>query len=246
MPRSVYQPMRVVHPVLVPLLGLVRRDEELDLHLLELARAEDEVAGRDLVAEGLADLRDPERRLLAGELQDVLEVDEDPLRGLGPQEDLGAGLLDRAHVGLEHQVEAHRVRQVAAALGALDLALGVLGAELLLAQVVLAPALLALAQALDERVGEALEVARGLPGLRVHQDRGVERDHVVALLDDRAPPLGLDVVLQQDAVVPVVVGRSEPPVDLGGLEDEPAPLAERHDLVERDHVIRCDVGTVSH
>jgi hypothetical protein len=42
-----------------------RLDEELHLHLLELAGAEDEVARRDLVAERLADLRDAERRLLA-------------------------------------------------------------------------------------------------------------------------------------------------------------------------------------
>jgi hypothetical protein len=49
----------------VPLLVGARLDEELHLHLLELAGAEDEVAGRDLVAERLADLRDAERRLLA-------------------------------------------------------------------------------------------------------------------------------------------------------------------------------------
>src|SRR4030088_2415288 len=51
-------------PVLEPLLGVGRGDEELHLHLLELARPEDEVARRDLVAEALADLSDPERRLL--------------------------------------------------------------------------------------------------------------------------------------------------------------------------------------
>src|SRR5699024_7480399 len=44
--------------------GLRRRGEVLDLHLLELARAEDEVARGDLVAEGLADLTDAERGLL--------------------------------------------------------------------------------------------------------------------------------------------------------------------------------------
>ena len=52
-------------PVLEPLLALARVDEELELGLLELARAEREVARVDLVAERLADLRDPERDLLA-------------------------------------------------------------------------------------------------------------------------------------------------------------------------------------
>src|SRR5205807_1284490 len=53
----------LLDPVRVPLRGLARRNEVLHLHLLELAHAEEEVAGRDLVAERLADLRDPERRL---------------------------------------------------------------------------------------------------------------------------------------------------------------------------------------
>ena len=70
-------------PVAEPLLRLGRRDEVLDLHQLELERAEDEVAGSDLVAERLPDLRDPERRLAARDLSDVLEVDEDALGGLG-------------------------------------------------------------------------------------------------------------------------------------------------------------------
>ena len=53
-------------PVLEPLHVIARRvDEELHLHLLELARPEDEVARGDLVAERLADLGDPERQLLA-------------------------------------------------------------------------------------------------------------------------------------------------------------------------------------
>jgi hypothetical protein len=218
----------------VPLGRVVRRDEKLDLHLLELAGAEDEVPGGDLVPERLPDLGDPERGLLPAELEDVLEVDEDPLRGLRAQVDLHPGLLGGAHQGLEHEVELARLGELAAALRAADLALCVLGAELLLAEVVLAPAPLTLAQALDEGIGEALEVARGLPDSRVHQDRGVEGDHVVALLQHRPPPLGLDVVLQQDAVVAVVIGRRHPTVDLRGLEDEAPPLAEGDDLVERD------------
>src|SRR3954469_14016722 len=47
-------------PVGVPLGGVRRAAEELDLHLLELARAEREVARGDLVAETLADLGDAE------------------------------------------------------------------------------------------------------------------------------------------------------------------------------------------
>jgi hypothetical protein len=50
-------------------------------------------------------------------------------------------------VGLEHQVELAWLGEIAAALRALQLTLG-----LALPQVVLAPALLALAEALDERI----------------------------------------------------------------------------------------------
>jgi putative FmdB family regulatory protein len=155
-------------------------------------------------------------------------------------------------VGLEHKVELARLRQLAAALGAAQLGLGVapLGGDRL-AQVVLAPAPLALAEALDERIGEALEVTRGLPDPRVLEDRRVDRDDVVAILQHRPPPLGLDVVLEQHAVVPVVVGRAEAAVDLRGGKDEAAPLAERDDLLHRDlgrarvRLGGCHVRTVS-
>src|SRR4029079_12809844 len=112
-------------PDLVPLFRFGGRHEELHLHLLELARAEDEVAGGYPVAEGLADLGDPEGRLLAGEAEHVLEVDEDALRGLRPQVDLRALAGDRADMGLEHEVELARRGEVAAALGALQLSAGV-------------------------------------------------------------------------------------------------------------------------
>ena len=87
-----------------------------------------------------------------------------------------------------------------------------------------------------------VHVAGGLPRARVHQDRRVEGHHVVALLHDRPPPLPLDVVLQQNPVVAVVVGGGQAAVDLGGLEDEPAPLAERDDLLHRDRVHRAVAG----
>src|SRR5207247_901631 len=100
-------PGLVGRPALEP---VVRVDEELDLHLLELARAEDEVAGRDLVAKGLADLRDAERQLAPRGLQHVVEVDEDALRRLGPEVRKGGVLLHRSHERREHQVELARRR----------------------------------------------------------------------------------------------------------------------------------------
>ena len=69
-------------PVLVPLGLGAWGDEELHLHLLELPHAEDELAGDDLVPEGLADLRDAKRQLHAAGLLDVEEVDENALRRL--------------------------------------------------------------------------------------------------------------------------------------------------------------------
>ena len=190
--------------------------------------------GRDLVAEALADLGDPERRLLAGELQVVLEVEEDALGGLGPQVDGRALLLDRPDRGLEHQVEVARLGQVA--VGRLAGVLGRLAAAGRDVEVVGAEAQLAGA-AVDQRVGEAGQVAARLPRLRVLDDRRVERHDVVALLQHRPPPLALDVVLEQHAVVAVVVARADPAVDLAALEDEPAPLAQRDDLVHGDGVV---------
>ena len=88
-----------------------------------------------------------------------------------------------------------------------------------------------------ERIGEPGQVPARLPRPRVLDDRRVERDHVVALLEHRPPPLVLDVVLEQHAVVAVVVARPEAAVDLAAREHEAAPLAQRHDLVHRHGVV---------
>src|SRR5262249_27425400 len=77
----------LLEPMIEPSLRVHRRHEELHLHLLELARPKGEVAGRDLIAEALADLGDAERRLLARELQVMLEIQEDALSGLWAQVD---------------------------------------------------------------------------------------------------------------------------------------------------------------
>ena len=97
-----------------------------------------------------------------------------------------------------------------------------------LRQVVRAEPLLAV-PAVDERVGEAGDVAARLPHLGRHEDRGVEADDVVAQLDHRAPPGVPDVALQLDAERAVVPGRAEPAVDLARLEHEAPALGEGRD-----------------
>ena len=224
----------LVHPVLVPLAGVVGRDEELHLHLLELARAEDEVARRDLVAERLADLGDPERRLLARELKDVLEVDEDALGGLRPQVDLGARLGRRPDVGLEHQVELARLAELAAALaGSGSRRSGRRPPRR-------SP------RAGDPRASARLHLPRHWTSGSLKPPRWPDASQTrgcwmiaesIATMSSRSVSIArhhsvLDVVLEQHPVVAVVVGRADPSVDLGGGEDEAAALAERDDLVE--------------
>ena len=187
--------------------------------------------GRDLVPEGLPDLRDPERRLPARELSDVLEVDEDALGRLGTQKDPLTRPLDRADPGLEHEVELACLREVA--VGRLARMLARPLAALLLCEVIRAEALLAEA-AVDQRIGEARDVPRGIPDRRVEDDRRVEGDDVVALLHHRLEPAGLDVLLEEDAVMAVVVRRAEAAVDLRRREHEPAPARQRDDPVHRD------------
>ena len=110
-------------PLLPPLHLLAGTYEELHLHLLEFAHAEDELPRHDLVAEGLADLRDAERKFHAARFLDVEEVDEDALRRFGTQVDRVGPFGRRSHLGGEHQVELPHLRPVARARnGAGDLA----------------------------------------------------------------------------------------------------------------------------
>ena len=100
-------------------------------------------------------------------------------------------------------------------------------------KLVLAPAPVA-DDALDERVGEALDVAAGPPDLWVHDDGRVEADHVVALEDHGAPPGVLDVALELGAERAVVPGAGQASVNLAALEDEASALAEGYELVQVD------------
>ena len=157
-----------VAPVFVPLARRVRVAEELDLHLLELARAEREIPRRDLVAKALADLRDAERNLHPRAVEHVLEVDEDALGRFGPQEAASSSLPIAPTIVLNIRLNSRgSVRlHFSNSPGRL---LGFCGHSADL-QMVGPPAAFA-RPAIDHHVVKQIVVPRALPHLRVHDDR---------------------------------------------------------------------------
>ena len=212
-----------VHPVVEPLFVGPRLHEELELHLLELARPENEVPRRDLVPERLPDLGDSEGDLLARRRLNIQEVYVGALSRLGPQIDHGRIILHRPHKRLEHEVEEAGFTEgvlgsAGGTLTAFDL--GEIGAK--------APVAVA---TLDERIREAVHVPRGLPNLRMHQDRRVEPLDIVTLMHHCAPPAFFDVTFQFDTERTVVPHRPRSTVDLGRLEDESPALGQGRKLI---------------
>ena len=142
-------------------------------------------------------LADAERDLAARRALDVLEVDENALRGLGAQIHLGGRVLGHALMGLEHEVELADIGKVALAAAragdllradegdhlvvghGLDVHVGhgVLG-QPALDELVGAVAHLA-GLAVDERVIERRHVAGSHPDLRVHEDGGIASNSIV-------------------------------------------------------------------
>ena len=208
--------MAVGPPVLEPLQIRVGLAEELQLHLLELPDAEDEVAGGDLIAEGLAHLAHAEGQLPPGGPLDGGEVDEDALGGLRPQIHLVGGVLGDALVGLEHQVEFPDIGEVALAAAraghlvvpdephqllrghGLHIHVQTVLLHIVLHQLVRPVAHLA-GLAVDEGVVEGGHMAAGYPHLGIHQNGGVQTHVVGVLLDELLPPGPLDVVLHLHA-----------------------------------------------
>ena len=91
-----------------------RPAEVFDFHLFEFAGTEGEVARVDFVAEGFADLGDPEGELHAGAVQDVLVLAEDGLGRFRAQPASGIGIVfigGGSDGRLEHEVEFTGFRQ---------------------------------------------------------------------------------------------------------------------------------------
>ena len=85
--------------------------EPFQLHLLELTAAENEIPRRHLIAERLADLRNPERHFHAGAINHIFEIQENTGAGFGAQIDFVFFSSRRARVGMEHHVELARLGQ---------------------------------------------------------------------------------------------------------------------------------------
>src|SRR5438552_843073 len=72
-------------PVIEPFHPLLCPAKIFQLHLLEFAGAEREIARIDFITKGFSNLCDPEWQLLARHFEDVLELNEDRLRRFRPQ-----------------------------------------------------------------------------------------------------------------------------------------------------------------
>ena len=240
--------LAVILPVFEPFEVGAGFAEKLQLHLLKLADTEDKVAGRDLVAERLADLTDAEGELLARGARNVLEVDEDPLRRLGAEIQLGGGILSDTLIGLEHQIELADVGEVLRTAGRacdpvvrdvlghfLVCPAGRIDVEMVLCRVILDQLIGAMTRfarlAAHQRVGKAADVTGSNPDLGVHDDRAVKTDIVLAVLHKALPPCALDVVLELNAERTVIPRVCKTAVDLGTGIHKAAVFAECNDLV---------------
>ena len=93
-------------------------------------------------------------------------------------------------------------------------------------------------QAVAHRITERVHMAGCAPDGRVHDDGRFKADHVVAHARHGGPPQLLHVALQLRAERAVIPKTLDAAVDLGGLKNEPAPLAQRRDLLHQHILFR--------
>jgi hypothetical protein len=86
-------------------------------------------------------------------------------------------------------------------------------------------------RALAHEVGEGIDVAAGLPDGGIHEDAGIQAEHVLAFAGHGVPPGGAQVALQLRAERAVVPHAAAAAVDFAALIDEAAALAEGDDFL---------------
>ena len=158
----------------------------------------------------------------------------------GRRNTLAPASLDRSHRLLEHDVELSRLGQVT--LGGLAWVLGRLAAALGADELVRAEQQLA-CPAVDERIGEALDVARGLPEPRMKDDRRSIRRCRRAPAPS-TPTSGHGCCSSSARRSGRSRRSSRGRRRLRGREDEPAPAAQGDDLVH-GHVVGHEADTLT-
>ena len=89
---------------------LIGWQKVFNLHLFELPRAKREIAGSNFVAECFSDLRNSERQLDARRINDIFEVDKNPLGGFGAQVRNARFGCNGTNLRLKHQIKFPRRR----------------------------------------------------------------------------------------------------------------------------------------
>ena len=85
----------------------------------------------------------------------------------------------------------------------------------------------------DQGVAEAAHVSGGFPDTGVHDNGSVQADHIFAAANHVLPPGVLHVALQFNAERAVIPEPVDTAIDLRPLEDEPTPLAQGRQRVQR-------------
>ena len=239
-------------PVLKPFQIRPWFTEKLHLHLLKLTGTECKVARRNFISERLPDLADAERDLLSGSPLNILEVDEDSLGCLRTQIDRILRILRHTLECLEHQVELADVCEIVLAAGRardivvidelLHLRLAHCVHTLLkrdafffaeiLDQLIRAETLVAFL-AVHQRIRETAKMTGRHPGLGIHQNRTVDTNVVLALLDELSPPGSLDIVFELNPEVSVIPGVCQSAVNLRARINKASVFCQCNDFVHR-------------
>ena len=222
-------------------------------HLFEFDGAENEVSGGDFIAERFADLRDAEGDFCARGALNVQKVYEFALRRFGTQINFILALVRNAAGCFEHKVECTDGRPVMlAAVRAGNFVFRDVGFHFLVGhgvwidiafgmrfdQIVSTETRLAFF-AVHFRVGKGSGMTAGFPNSRIHQDRRVNTEGVIAFLYEFFPPCAFDVVFDFHAYGAIIPGVSHAAVNFAAGENDPACFAKVYDLIHRYCVFIC-------
>ena len=90
--------------------------------------------------------------------------------------------------------------------------------------------------AFNQRIGERINVAGGLPDFGVHQNSRVDEVHFVWAVDEEFDPFGDDVALQNSAEGAVVPSAGQAAINFTALINKTTAFAEA------DYVFEFDVA----